>query len=107
MVVGGHDALGRRGSRSVHVSLPFPFALPFPVPVSGGPSVLLPLPVVGRLVADGRGFALVLAGVLMQDVQGFGVRGGFGDGGAGARFVADFLPSGYFTPVWREGVTSG
>lgn len=103
----GHDTLGGGGARPVHVSFSFPLALSFPVSLPGGSSVLLPLPVVGRLVAYCGGFALVLAGVLMQDIQGFGVCCRFGDGGASARFVAAFLTSGYFTTVWRKGVTSG
>lgn len=101
MGVRGHDALGGRRPWPVHV----PLSVPLPLPVAGR-SVLLPLPVVGGLVPDRGGFALVLAGVLMQDFQGFGVRRTFGDGRASARFVTTFVSSGYFAAVRRKGIAS-
>lgn len=100
VVVRRHDALGRWGSRSVH------FSLSFPISVSTNSPVLLPVPVVGWLVAYSGGFALVLAGMLMQDVQGFGVCGCLGDSRASARFVAAVFTSGYFTSIWGKRIAS-
>lgn len=105
MVMWGHDSLRGGGPRPVHVPVPVPLALPLPVSFAGGATLLLPLPVVRRrLVAYCGGFALVLAGVLMQDIQGFGIRCRFGDSGTGAGFVAALLSPGYFTSVRWERV---
>lgn len=101
----GHDSLRGRGPRPVHVPVPVSLALPLSVSFAGGATLLLPLPVVRRrLVAYCGGFALVLAGVLMQDIQGFGIRCRFGDSGAGAGFVAALVSPGYFTGVRWERV---
>lgn len=105
VVVRSHDALGGWGSWSVHVSFSFPLTLPFPLSVST--SVLLPLPVMRWLVTYCGGFALILAGVLMQDIQGFGVRCCFDDSRASARFVAAFFTTSYFTAIWRKRIASG
>lgn len=110
MVMCGHDALRGGGPWPVHVPVPVPLALPLPFSVAGGAPFLFPLslPVMWRrLVAYCGGFALVLAGMLMQDIQGFRIRCRFGDSGAGAGFVAALLSPRYFTGVWREGVAPG
>lgn len=88
----GHDALRGGGPWPVHVPVPVP------LPVPGGAPLLLPV-MWRRLVAYCGGFALVLAGVLMQDIQGFRIRCRFGDSGAGAGFVAALLSPGYFAGV--------
>lgn len=104
----GHDALRGGGPWPVHVPVPVPLALPLPVSVAGGAPLLFPLPVMRRrLVAYCGGFALVLADVLMQDIQGFRIRCRFGDSGTGAGFVAALLSPGYLTGVRREGVAPG
>lgn len=90
--MGRHDALGGGGAGSVHV--------PLAVPTT-------PLPLVGRLLTDSGGLALVLAGVLVQDVQGLGLRGGFAaDGGAGSGLLP-LLGSTHLTAVWRKRVARG
>lgn len=61
----------------------------------------------GGFVPHRGGFALVLAGVLMQDIQRFGVRRRFGDSGASARFVPALFASGYFSAIWGKGIASG
>lgn len=65
-----------------------------------GQSQRLPNPHRGR-------FALVVAGVLLQDVQGLGLRAGFtADAGAGSGLVA-VIAAGRFAPIRREGVAGG
>lgn len=105
VVVRGHDALGGGGARPVQVSFPVPLAFPFPLSVCDSSSLLLPVPVVGRFVDHGGGFALVLAGVLMQDIQSFGVCCRFSDSRACTRLLAAFLTS-YFTTVRGKWIRS-
>lgn len=63
----GHDALRRRGARPVALSV----------------SVVL-----GLFVLHGRGLALVLTGVLLQEVQSFGLTRGLHCGTGPGRFLA-------------------
>lgn len=94
VVMGRHDALRGRGTRPVHVSLALGHrALPFPV-MRGG------------LVADRGRLALVLAGVLVKDVQGLGLGGRLAtDRGAGPhRLLAAFLARPHLTAIGGEGV---
>lgn len=58
----------------------------------------------GLVVLDGRGFALVLAGVLLQQVQSFGLAGRLHRGTGPGRLLS-LLPR-HLPSVRGEGVTS-
>lgn len=73
-------------------ALPLPVALPFSLAL-----------VRGLVVLDGRRFALVLAGVLLQQLQSFGLAGGL-DCGAGAGGFLPLLPRWNLPSVRGEGV---
>lgn len=62
----------------------------------------------GKAPDSHRGrFALVVAGVLLQDVQGLGLGAGLtADTGAGAGLVAVIAP-GRLAPIGREGIAGG
>jgi len=60
-----------------------------------------------KLLTHRGRFALVVAGVLLQDVQGLGLGAGLtADTGAGTGLVAVIAP-GRLAPIGREGIAGG